>query len=214
MRLLQKYRHGFIALIYAIFYTRCFYALEHRTDVTFHLIHTPLDQMIPFCEYFIVPYIFWFVYMFIAILFFIFINPSRREYYQMVLSLGTGMTLFLLISYLYPNMVDIRPDHLVHGNLFTDVVILLYITTTHLPTYSPVFMCLIPWRFILPSPARRCWSRISGSNGLPLFSLWPSLPPPLFLKQHSIIDVLGGAVLALITYLLFYRSRFVSRLPS
>ena len=126
MRLLQKYRHGFIALIYAIFYTRCFYALEHRTDVTFHLIHTPLDQMIPFCEYFIVPYIFWFVYMFIAILFFIFINPSRLEYYQMVLSLGTGMTLFLLISYLYPNMVDIRPDHLVHGNLFTDVVILLY----------------------------------------------------------------------------------------
>lgn len=213
MRLLQKYRHGFIALIYAIFYTRCFYALEHRTDVTFHLIHTPLDQMIPFCEYFIVPYIFWFVYMFIAILFFIFINPSRWEYYQMVLSLGTGMTLFLLISYLYPNMVDIRPDHLVHGNLFTDVVILLY----HHDTPTNVFPSIHVFNSLAIHTAIARSQMLEQDQWIKWASLILTLAiiaSTLFLKQHSIIDVLGGAVLALITYLLFYRSRFVSRLLS
>ncbi|MGI6007789.1 MAG: phosphatase PAP2 family protein [Ruminococcus sp.] len=213
MRILRKYKHGFITLIYAIFYMICFYALEQRSDVKFHIIETPLDKRIPFCEYFIVPYIFWFVYMFIAILFFIFINPNKREYYQMVLSLGTGMTLFLLISYFYPNGLDIRPKHLVHGNITTDVVILLY----HHDSPTNVFPSIHVFNSLAVHTA------ISKSRMLDQdpWIKWASLiltlaiiASTLFLKQHSILDVIGGAVLALITYFIFYKSRLVSRLPS
>ncbi len=36
----------------------------------------------------------------------------------------------------------------------------------------------------------------------------------LFLKQHSLIDVITGIILCMITYFIFYKSSLVSRLPS
>ncbi|MGI6011408.1 MAG: phosphatase PAP2 family protein [Ruminococcus sp.] len=191
----------------------CFYALEQRSDVEFHIIHTPLDDYIPFCEYFIVPYIFWFVYMFIAILFFIFINPNKREYYQMILSLGTGMTLFLLISYLYPNGLNLRPQNLVHGNLFTDVVILLYShdSPTNVFPSIHVFNSLAIHTAIARSRMLDQDRWIKWASFVLTVAIIAST---LFLKQHSVLDVIGGIVLAIITYLIFYKSRLVSRLPS
>ncbi len=213
MRFFRKYRHGFIALIYAVFYMVCFYALEHRANVDFHIIHTPLDDYIPFCEYFIVPYIFWFVYMLIAILFFIFINPNRREYYQMVFSLGTGMTMFLIISYLYPNGLDLRPQNLVHGNLFTDVVILLYRhdSPTNVFPSIHVFNSLAIHTAIARSKMLDQDQWIKWASFILTLAIIAST---LFLKQHSVLDVIGGIILALITYFIFYKSRLVSRLPS
>lgn len=213
MRFFRRYKHGFIVLFYAVFYMICFYALEQRSDVEFHIIHTPLDDYIPFCEYFIVPYIFWFVYMFIAILFFIFINPNKREYYQMILSLGTGMTLFLLISYLYPNGLNLRPQNLVHGNLFTDVVILLYShdSPTNVFPSIHVFNSLAIHTAIARSRMLDQDRWIKWASFVLTVAIIAST---LFLKQHSVLDVIGGIVLAIITYLIFYKSRLVSRLPS
>jgi membrane-associated phospholipid phosphatase len=213
LRFFRRYKHGFIVLFYAVFYMICFYALEQRSDVEFHIIHTPLDDYIPFCEYFIVPYIFWFVYMFIAILFFIFINPNKREYYQMILSLGTGMTLFLLISYLYPNGLNLRPQNLVHGNLFTDVVILLYShdSPTNVFPSIHVFNSLAIHTAIARSRMLDQDRWIKWASFVLTVAIIAST---LFLKQHSVLDVIGGIVLAIITYLIFYKSRLVSRLPS
>lgn len=85
------------------------FMLVERIPVETHLIHTFLDDKIPFCEYFIIPYVLWYFVVLGSVLYFALGSPGKREYYQYMGTLGVGMTLFLIISYVYPNGQDLRP---------------------------------------------------------------------------------------------------------
>ena len=57
-------RHPHIwTTLYLPLYLGCFMYLEGKEARPYHVIHFPLDQMIPFCEYFIIPYFLWFLYV-------------------------------------------------------------------------------------------------------------------------------------------------------
>ena len=62
MALLIETRLCFFYLIFAI-YLPWFGHLEKTVTTHFHVIHTALDDYIPFCEYFIIPYLLWFGYV-------------------------------------------------------------------------------------------------------------------------------------------------------
>ena len=53
---LKKNKHLCPILIYGIFYFAAFIFLEN-TNEKIHIIHMRFDDCIPFCEYFIVPYV-------------------------------------------------------------------------------------------------------------------------------------------------------------
>ena len=102
MKTIKKFKHFLPVVVYGIFYLKCFQYLETHITKGYHLIHTPFDDMIPFCEFFVIPYFMWFGYIAWSVLYFGFCNKNRREYYQLIINLGIGMTAFLVISYLYP----------------------------------------------------------------------------------------------------------------
>ena len=52
----QNYKHLLLQL-YWLLYLPWFAYLERTVTTKFHVIHVPLDDKIPFCEYFIVPYL-------------------------------------------------------------------------------------------------------------------------------------------------------------
>ena len=93
--LFQKYRHALV-LLYGFIYMPWFMWLESRANLPYHVIHVGLDDLIPFVEYFIVPYLLWFAYV-AAVFVYLFLK-NRREFYQYCIFLFTGMTLFLIIS--------------------------------------------------------------------------------------------------------------------
>ena len=95
----KKYRHGLVLSIYGIVYILAFRYLETRPIHGYHIVHTVFDDMIPFCEYFIIPYLLWFPYMLLAVIYFVFFNKNKHEYYQLAFNLMTGMTMFLIVSY-------------------------------------------------------------------------------------------------------------------
>ena len=47
---IEKNRHGFLLLYFCIYFP-WFHHLERTVTTHFHVIHTALDDMIPFCEY-------------------------------------------------------------------------------------------------------------------------------------------------------------------
>lgn len=67
----------------------------------YHVIHFPLDDYIPFCEYFIIPYLLWFAY--IAVVYVWLFFHDRPNFFRYIAFIYAGMTLFLIISTLYPN---------------------------------------------------------------------------------------------------------------
>ena len=86
------------------------FMLMEQSDVTIHIIHSLADDRIPFCEYFIIPYVMWYFFLIGTVIYFAISCPSKKEYYQYLGTLGAGMTLFLLISFVYPNGQHLRPD--------------------------------------------------------------------------------------------------------
>lgn len=72
---LKRYSHIWI-LSYAFIYLPWFSYLEKTVTRDYYVIHTALDDLIPFSEYFIVPYLLWFVYVAGTILFFFFKNKQ------------------------------------------------------------------------------------------------------------------------------------------
>ena len=50
MKTIKKYKHFLPVVVYGIFYLKCFQYLETHITKGYHLIHTPFDDMIPFCE--------------------------------------------------------------------------------------------------------------------------------------------------------------------
>ena len=59
--LFQKYRHALV-LLYGFIYMPWFMWLESRANLPYHVIHVGLDDLIPFVEYFIVPYLLWLLF--------------------------------------------------------------------------------------------------------------------------------------------------------
>ena len=86
---IEKNRHGFLLLYFCIYFP-WFHHLERTVTTHFHVIHTALDDRIPFCEYFIVPYLLWFGYVAWAVGYFYFKN--KDEYFKLCAMLFTGMT--------------------------------------------------------------------------------------------------------------------------
>lgn len=190
-------------VLYGIFYLAVFSYLEKRPVSEFHIIKMELDSQIPFCEYFVVPYLLWFVYIAATVIFFIF--SDRRDYIRLCLMLGTGMTVFLLVSYFVPNMQPLRPhlEYFSRDNVFLDLVKLLYAADT--PTN--VFPSIHVYNSLAADFAIQKSGRLSRHKGIRVGSRILCISiilSTMFLKQHSTFDVLTGIAMAAVMYGLVY----------
>lgn len=68
---------GMIAVFFIV-YMITFSYIEDR-DVHHYIIHTTIDDQIPFCEYFIVPYLLWFLFVAVTVFYFMFFNNESME---------------------------------------------------------------------------------------------------------------------------------------
>ena len=100
-KLWEKYRHGWVFL-YIFIYLPWFFYLEKHITTDYHLIHASLDDKIPFIEYFIIPYTLWFAFIAVTIGYFFFFG-EKSEFYRLIILLFSGMTIFLIVSTVYPN---------------------------------------------------------------------------------------------------------------
>ena len=202
--LFQKYRHALV-LLYGLIYMPWFMWLESRADLPYHVIHVRLDDMIPFVEYFIVPYLLWFAY--VAVVFVYLFFKSRREFYQYCIFLFTGMTLFLIVSTIYPNGHLLRPSGFERNSIFTLAVSLLYQidTATNIFPSLHVFNSIAAHRAVANNQALGKNRLIHGASFVLMVSI---ILATMFLKQHSVLDVVSGILLGLLMDQLVYRTDY------
>ena len=200
----QKYRHALV-LLYGLIYMPWFMWLESRANMPYHVIHVRLDDMIPFVEYFIVPYLLWFVY--VAAVFVYLFFKSRREFYQYCIFLFTGMTLFLIVSTLYPNGHLLRPNTFARNNIFTFAVQILYQadTATNIFPSLHVYNSIAAHRAVANSETLTGNRLIRGGSFVLMVSI---ILATMFLKQHSVLDVISGILLGLVMEQLVYRTDY------
>lgn len=162
-----------------------------------------IPDKIPFCEYFIIPYLLWFLYIAVTVGYFLFFNENTTEFWSLILNLAIGMTLFLIVSYVYPNGLNIRPTEFTNDSVFTRMVQFLYRTDT--PTN--VLPSIHVYNSVAAFSAIHTCKNLQKHKGIRTGSFILTtliVLSTMFLKQHSIADVATGITCAVATYVLFY----------
>lgn len=175
------------------------------------VMHVRLDDYIPFSEYFIVPYLLWFVYVAGFVLYFFF--TSKQEYYRLCTFLFTGMTISLLICTFFPNGTDLRVIVDPEKNFCSYLVSLVHAadTSTNVFPSIHVYNSLGVHAAVMRSGALRNKRGIKRGSFVLMTGICLST---MFLKQHSAIDVMGAMILAYMMCVLVYGENYAgSRKP-
>ena len=197
-----KYRHGIPLLIYMVIYMTWFTWLEENNTKNYRIIHVSMDDYIPFCEVFIIPYFLWFAYVALVVAFLFLKN--KQEFYRACAFLFTGMTIFLIISTLWPNGHHLRPAVMPRDNIFTDAVSFLWKldTPTNLWPSIHVYNSMGAHFAVIRSAELENKKGVKIASCMLAFSIILST---MFLKQHSVFDVITGIALGSVMYMLIYR---------
>jgi len=200
--LYARYKHGIPLLIYGTIYLTWFAHLERTNVKDYRIIHMAADDYIPFCEIFVLPYFLWFAYVAAVVVYFFFKN--RQDYYRVCSFLFTGMTIFLIISTLWPNGHNLRPAVMPRDNIFTDMIAFLWKTDTPTNLWPSihVYNSMGAHIAVMRSEALRNKSGLRIGSGILAFSIILST---MFIKQHSVFDVLTGIAMGAVMYVLVYR---------
>ncbi len=178
--------------VYTAVYFIIFSFLEATVTPRF-IIHSPIDDYIPFCEYFIIPYLLWFVYV-PTVLFYL-VSNDRDSFWAMVKMMFVGNMVCLLLYALFPN--GVLPKHPVEAdNIFAHMVNVLYYTDTptnvcpsiHVLDTLSAHIALSRSCKVKDKPVVKCASF--------LFFILVCIST-VTLKQHSIIDIFASLALML-----------------
>lgn len=199
----DQLRHAIPLLLYMLIYMVWWSHLEDKVTSQFSVIHMSIDDHIPFCELFIIPYLMWFGYVSITVLFLFFKDHEKKDYYKCLCFLFTGMTLFLIISTVMPNGHQLRPTVMPRDNVFTRMIATLWRTDTPTNLWPSihVYNSLGAYFAIKKSKCLGDHPFIRVSSLLLTISIILST---VLIKQHSMFDVLTAFALAGVMYVIVY----------
>lgn len=190
-----EFSHVKLLLFWPIFGIM-FMALERLFSPEFHPVYSPVDDMIPFCEFFVIPYYFWFVFLIgIQIYGFFFDIPCFEKY--MRFTILTYMTT-LLVYIVYPTSQNLRPVLFERDNIFTSIVGMLYGFDTNTNVCPSLHVI---GSFAVYFAARK--SKLFGTKMWRLAFFVVTIlicASTVFLKQHSVIDIFWGIVMSVVFY--------------
>ena len=121
------YLLGWVGYFILYFVTENFIPTENC-----HVIYSPLDDLLfPFCEWFVIPYVFWYLLIAFTLVYFALYNPKNFKWFMsfIIVCQVVGMAIYII----YPNRQDLRPalDELGRQNPLTQLVGLLYSADTN-----------------------------------------------------------------------------------
>lgn len=178
--------------VFAVLYFVIFTLLEQR-DSDVYIFHNRLDEIIPYRPEFIIPYVLWFPYMAVSVLYFLLLDTDGTDYRRMTRPLAFGCVVFLVISFMFPNGQDLRPDDAGSG-ICARVVDSLYSGDTS----TNVFPSLHVYNSVAACYAWLMSAALKGHNLIKaaIFILTVSIVlSTMFVKQHSSVDVAGALAL-------------------
>ncbi|HCA33794.1 MAG TPA: phosphatidic acid phosphatase [Lachnospiraceae bacterium] len=191
-----EYRYLWMLLFWPIF--GIFFAAVERLPVTrvYHPVSCAMDALIPFNEIFVIPYYFWFIYLIgtIVFLFFYDVKAFKQMMRFIIFTYGVTMIVYLV----YPTCQNLRPAVFARDNILTHIVKALYAFDTN-TNVCPSIHVLGSLAAMFPS-----WhsKRFSGRGRFIMTILCALIcVSTLFIKQHSVLDVMWGMILGIVGYL-------------
>jgi membrane-associated phospholipid phosphatase len=198
--IIGEYKYLLLFLYYP-FYLIWFAYVEKTVTTDFHVIYMKVDDYIPFCEIFIIPYLLWFAYIGVVVIYIAL--TSKSDFKKMCMVLYTGMTIFLIVSTVYPNGHLLRPTSFPRDNIFTQLIAMLYETDTSTNIFPSihVYNSVAAHFAIIYNEKLKKKKWICVSSAVLMVSIVMST---VLLKQHSVFDIITALILVIIMQQLVY----------
>ena len=163
-------------------------------------MYCSFDDVIPFCEYFLIPYLFWFVFL-VGIHFYtlFFDTESFKKLMKFII---VSYSLTMVIYILFPNCQELRPLTFERDNIFIRFIAGFYQFDTNtnvcpsLHVIGSMAVMFSAWNskhFHTPG-----WRSAFGVTAV-LISV-----STVFLKQHSVLDILAAIPICILAYYIAY----------
>ena len=164
-----------------------------------HVIHCWLDDVIPFMEVFLIPYVLWYGLIVGSLGYLALYNVESFKKMQIFIILVQAMS--MLVYILYPNRQDLRPDVFPRENFFTDIISFLYSfdTSTNVCPSCHVGYSIGIASVWLKEKAASKWFKAGIVVLVALICM-----STCFIKQHSAVDFFAALPVCLIAELLLY----------
>ncbi|MBR3870658.1 MAG: phosphatidic acid phosphatase [Clostridia bacterium] len=168
-----------------------------------HVVHSVVDDLIPFCEVFVIPYVFWYVLVAGSLLWFALYNVDgfKKLSTYIIITQIIAMTVYII----FPNCQNLRPEVFARDNIFTKLVGLIYTvdTSTNVcPSLHVGYSLGILSVWLREKTASKA---VKIFVGVTVLLVCMSVT---FIKQHSFVDVIAAIPMCLIAeYIVFYRRK-------
>ena len=195
-------------LLYLVFYMIWFSILERLPRTRFFDLSSELDTYIPFIVEFIIPYLSWFLFQAVWVVFVFFVD--RKTYEQLTTMLMIGMTVFLVVSTFLPTKISLRPYYIESRGICAFLVRRLWAVDTPTNVWPSIHVfnttALMMTLFTSQHPLLR-----KNAVRIPVvFWCGMIVLSTMFLKQHSVVDVSCG-ILMIIAVQMFVDKLFDTR---
>ena len=191
-----EYRHLLMLVFWPIFGILFTYVEKHYPVEYYTPVHSVIDDFIPFFEWFVIPYLFWFVYLAGMVIYTALYDLSAFR--KMMLFVIITYTLTIIIYLIWPNCQELRPTAFERDNIFTGFLYYFYQfdTNTNVCPSLHVVGSVAVWCTSLDMKQFKSvpWKLFFGITAFLICIA------TLFLKQHSVIDVIVAIPVCLIAY--------------
>ena len=176
-------------------YLAMFFAIEHFITDNYWATQTALDSYVPFCEWFIFPYVSWSPLL-VALGIYLILKDgeSFRRYMWFIMVTFTTAVVFCI---LVPNGQDLRPAVMEHHNAATWLVEYTYSIDTNTNVFPSVHILGVV------AAVAAVWNTPRLQKGSALYGAL-IIVSTVFVKQHAVVDVLSGLMVGAIAYVFVY----------
>lgn len=195
----DEFRHLKL-LLWWPFYGLAFAFVERFSPIqNYYPMHCRLDDMIPFNEFFVIPYLFWFVFLVVPLLYFLFFDVQSFRKMQWFIILTYSVT--ILIYLLFPTCQELRPAAFERDNIFTQFLTHFYQFDTNTNVCPSIHVIASASTFAIWDSKQIGTRRNKILSAVICFLICIST---VFLKQHSVIDIVAAIPLCVIAWLIVY----------
>ena len=169
-------------------------------------VHMWLDDVIPFCEWFLIPYVFWYVLIALSLGYFLLYNVDsfKRLQTYIIITQVVAMAVYII----FPTRQDLRPEVFANENLLTRCISFLYSFDTNTgvcPSLHVAYSLGIASVWTKEKGIQPAW------KGFVVFSVVMICLSTMFIKQHSAVDFFAAIPVCLLAEGIVYKDRWFKR---
>ena len=188
-----QFSHLKLLLGWVVYFALYFLTENLIPEENCHPVHCALDDVIPFNEWFLIPYVFWYFLVFGSLLHYALydIGSFKNLSKYIMVTQAVAMAIYII----FPTRQDLRPEYFMRDNILTRGVAWLYSFDTNTgvcPSLHVAYSLGLLSVWLRDQAASRAW------KGFIVLAVVLICLSTAFVKQHSVVDIFAAIPLGLL----------------